>query len=66
MATTSDPEPDVGIAVGFVTCGEIGFGGRTDYTAIGTIANLAARICGVAADGQTLVWPDRVQVMDPS
>ncbi len=32
----------IGIAVGFATCGEIGFEGRTEYTAIGTVVNLAA------------------------
>ena len=48
-------ELGIGIAVGFATCGEIGFDGRTEYTAIGTVVNLAARICGVAAGGQILV-----------
>ena len=38
-----------------VEVGEIGFDGRTEYTAIGTVVNLAARICGVAAGGQILV-----------
>ncbi len=45
----------IGIAVGFATCGEIGFEGRTEYTAIGTVVNLAARICGIAAGDQILV-----------
>ena len=45
----------IGIAVGFATCGEIGFDGRTEYTAIGTVVNLAARICGIATGGQILV-----------
>ena len=45
----------IGIAVGFATCGEIGFEGRTEYTAIGTVVNLAARICGIAAGEQILV-----------
>ncbi len=44
----------IGIAVGFATCGEIGFEGRTEYTAIGTVVNLAARVCGIAAGGQIL------------
>ncbi len=48
-------ELGIGIAVGFATCGEIGFDGRTEYTAIGTVVNLAARICGVAPGGQILV-----------
>jgi class 3 adenylate cyclase len=50
-----DLELGIGIAVGFATCGEIGFEGRTEYTAIGTVVNLAARICAVAAGGQVLV-----------
>ncbi len=45
----------IGIAVGFATCGEIGFEGRTEYTAIGTVVNLAARVCGIAPGGQILV-----------
>jgi len=45
----------IGIAVGFATCGEIGFEGRTEYTAIGTVVNLAARVCAVAAGGEILV-----------
>jgi class 3 adenylate cyclase len=45
----------IGIAVGFATCGEIGFEGRTEYTAIGTVVNLAARICGIANGEQILV-----------
>ena len=44
----------IGLAVGFATCGEIGFPGRTEYTAIGTVVNLAARVCGIAAGGQIL------------
>jgi adenylate cyclase len=50
----------IGIAVGFATCGEIGFEGRTEYTAIGTVVNLSARVCGVAPGGQILVT-NRVQ-----
>jgi class 3 adenylate cyclase len=45
----------IGIAVGFATCGEIGFDGRTEYTAIGTVVNLAARVCGAAPGGAILV-----------
>ena len=39
----------VGIAGGFATIGTIGFEGRLDYGAIGTVTNLAARLCGEAA-----------------
>jgi len=45
----------VGIAQGFATLGSIGFPGRIDYGAIGTVTNLAARLCGEAAGGETLV-----------
>jgi adenylate cyclase len=45
----------VGIAQGYATIGRIGFEGRYDYSAIGTVANLAARLCSEAQDGQILV-----------
>jgi class 3 adenylate cyclase len=44
-----------GIAHGFATIGAIGFEGRWDYGAIGTVTNLAARLCGEAAPGQILI-----------
>ena len=45
----------VGIAQGFATIGGIGFSGRIDYGAIGTVTNLAARLCGEAGAGVILV-----------
>jgi class 3 adenylate cyclase len=45
----------VGIAHGYATIGAIGFEGRWDYGAIGTVTNLAARLCGEAGPGQILV-----------
>jgi class 3 adenylate cyclase len=45
----------IGIAQGYATMGHIGFEGHVDYTAIGTVVNLAARLCGTAGDGQILV-----------
>jgi class 3 adenylate cyclase len=45
----------VGIARGYATIGAIGFEGRWDYGAIGTVTNLAARLCGEARGGQILV-----------
>ena len=45
----------VGIAQGFATLGRIGFPGRSDYAAIGSVTNLAARLCGAAARDQILV-----------
>jgi DNA-binding response OmpR family regulator len=45
----------VGIAQGYATLGRIGFDGRFDYAAIGTVTNLAARLCSEALDGQILI-----------
>ena len=45
----------VGIAQGYATLGRIGFEGRFDYTAIGTVTNVAARLCAEAKDGQILM-----------
>jgi class 3 adenylate cyclase len=45
----------VGIAAGYATIGAIGFEGRWDYAAIGTVTNLAARLCAEAKPGQILV-----------
>src|SRR6516225_3421195 len=45
----------VGIAQGHATLGQIGFAERSGYTAIGTVCNLAARLCAEAKDGQILI-----------
>lgn len=45
----------VGIAQGYATIGAIGFEGRWDYGAIGTVTNLASRLCGEAKPGEILV-----------
>jgi adenylate cyclase len=45
----------VGISQGYATLGKIGFEGRFDYAAIGTVTNLAARLCDEAGAGQILV-----------
>jgi class 3 adenylate cyclase len=45
----------VGIAQGHATLGRIGFEGRSDYAAIGSVTNLAARLCAAAGPGQILV-----------
>jgi class 3 adenylate cyclase len=44
----------VGIATGYATLGRIGFRERVDYAAIGSVVNLAARLCAEAADGTVL------------
>ncbi len=45
----------IGLATGNATLGVIGFEGRKDYAAIGTVTNLAARLCGEAQHGQILI-----------
>ena len=45
----------IGLAKGTATVGRIGYEGRSDYTAIGNVVNLAARMCAVAEDGQILI-----------
>jgi adenylate cyclase len=45
----------VGIAQGYATIGAIGFEGRWDYGAIGSVTNMAARLCGEARPGQILI-----------
>src|SRR4030095_7280097 len=50
-----DLDLGVGIAQGYATSGAIGFEGRMDYGAIGTVTNLAARLCGEAKPGQVLI-----------
>ena len=44
-----------GIAQGYATLGQIGFSERSGYTAIGTVCNVAARLCAEAKDGQILI-----------
>ena len=50
----------IGVAQGYATIGAIGFEGRRDYGVIGTVTNLAARLCAEAAAGQILI-SQRVQ-----
>jgi adenylate cyclase len=45
----------VGIALGYATLGQIGFDRRFDYAAIGSVTNLASRLCDEAKAGQILI-----------
>jgi adenylate cyclase len=45
----------VGLAQGYATLGQIGFEGRSDYTAVGSVPNLAARLCAAARPWQVLL-----------
>ena len=47
----------VGVTQGYATLGRVGFEGRSDYTAIGTCTNLAARLCAEARPWQILLSP---------
>jgi adenylate cyclase len=44
-----------GVALGYATCGEVGFEGRSDYAAIGSVTNLASRLADEATGGQILI-----------
>jgi adenylate cyclase len=50
-----DLEVGVGIATGYATLGRIGFEGRFDYRATGTVVNLASRLGSEALGGQILL-----------
>ena len=56
----------VGLAKGSATVGRIGYEGRLDYTAIGTVVNLASRLCASAEDGQFLIDPEAAAEIRPS
>jgi class 3 adenylate cyclase len=45
----------IGIAYGYATLGTIGFEGRSEYTPVGSVVNLAARLCSEAASGEILI-----------
>jgi adenylate cyclase len=50
-----DLDVGAGIALGYATCGEVGFEGRSDYAAIGAVTNLASRLADEATAGQVLI-----------
>ena len=50
-----DLDVGAGIALGYATCGEVGFEGRSDYAAIGAVTNLASRLADEATAGQILI-----------
>ena len=52
-----DLDVGIGIAEGHATLGRVGFEGRFDYRATGTVVNLAARLCAHATGGQILLAP---------
>lgn len=54
----------VGIAQGFATLGRIGFEGRYDYASVGTVSNLASRLCDEAESGQILLAQHLVPLVE--
>jgi len=54
----------IGIAHGFATLGTIGFEGRYDYAAIGTVSNVASRLCDEAKPGHILISPRVMLAVD--
>jgi class 3 adenylate cyclase/putative methionine-R-sulfoxide reductase with GAF domain len=54
----------IGIAHGFATLGTIGFEGRRDYAAIGTVSNVASRLCDEAKPSQILISPRVLMAVD--
>jgi adenylate cyclase len=56
----------IGIAHGFATLGTIGFEGRFDYAAIGTVSNVASRLCDEAKPGQILISPRVLMAVEHS
>jgi class 3 adenylate cyclase/putative methionine-R-sulfoxide reductase with GAF domain len=56
----------IGIAHGFATLGTIGFEGRYDYAAIGTVSNVASRLCDEARPGQILISPRVLMAVENS
>jgi class 3 adenylate cyclase/CheY-like chemotaxis protein len=55
----------IGIAQGYATLGRVGFEGRFEYSAIGTVVNLAARLCAQAEAGQILIDPKVHSAVEP-
>jgi class 3 adenylate cyclase len=49
-----DLDLGVGLATGYATLGTVGFEGRMDYSTVGNLPNLAARLCAEAKGGQIL------------
>lgn len=55
----------VGIAQGYAILGRVGFKDHIEYTAMGTVTNLAARLCDAARDGQILISQRVAAVIEP-
>jgi class 3 adenylate cyclase len=56
----------IGVAVGYATMGRIGFEGRFDYGAVGSVVNLAGRLCSEAKAGEILLAPSAFAEVEDS
>jgi adenylate cyclase len=54
----------IGVALGYATLGRIGFERRFDYSAVGSVTNLASRLCDEAKSGQIIVEARVYNVLD--
>ena len=61
-----DLELGIGIARGYAMLGAIGFDGRWDYACIGSVTNLAARLCSEAKGGQILTNQKTLETVEGS
>jgi adenylate cyclase len=56
----------IGIAADYATLGQIGFEQRRDYTAIGSVTNLASRLCDEAKAGQIVISKRALSAIESS
>ena len=61
-----DLDLGIGVAQGYATLGAIGFDGRWDYACIGSVTNLAARLCSEAKGGQILTNQKTLTLVEES
>lgn len=57
------PPMGVGVSSGEAICGEFGAPNRTDYTAMGRVMNLGARLCGAAQAGEVVISENTYQIL---
>jgi class 3 adenylate cyclase/CheY-like chemotaxis protein len=55
-----------GMAYGYATLGAIGFDDRYDYGVVGTVANLASRLCDEARGGEIIISARAAAALPPS
>ena len=61
-----DLDLGIGIAAGYATLGKIGFEARWEYSAVGSVVNMASRLCDEAERGQILLGPRAYAAVEAS